>query len=258
MLLAGIVMKLGSYAGLRVAMNLFPQGFQMWGKWIVLLGVIGIVYAAAVALRQRDLKFVIGYSSVSHMGFVMLGLAAATTLSVSGAVLQMFSHGVIAALLFAVAGRMIYRRTHTRELDVLAGMNLSRALPFAAFTFVVASAASMGIPGFSGFAAEITILIGAWKTYPVAVWITGAGMVLVAAFTLRALKQSFFGDARSTVQLQDDRVALDPDWNEQQTVTAAEKFGACLLMFATVAVGLYPKLLLDRIMPAVEAMRFLQ
>ncbi len=262
MLLAGIVMKLGSYAGLRVAMNLFPQGFQMWGKWIVLLGVIGIVYAAAVALRQRDLKFVIGYSSVSHMGFVMcfvmFGLAAATALSVSGAVLQMFSHGVIAALLFAVAGRMIYRRTHTRELDVLSGMNLSRALPFAAFTFVVASAASMGIPGFSGFAAEITILIGAWKTYPGAVWITGAGMVLVAAFTLRALKQSFFGDARSTVQLQDGRVALDPDWNEQQTITAAEKFGACLLMFATVAVGLYPKLLLDRIMPAVEAMRFLQ
>ena len=258
MLLAGIVMKLGSYAGLRVAMNLFPQGFQMWGKWIVLLGVIGIVYAAAVALRQRDLKFVIGYSSVSHMGFVMFGLAAATALSVSGAVLQMFSHGVIAALLFAVAGRMIYRRTHTRELDVLAGMNLSRALPFAAFTFVVASAASMGIPGFSGFAAEITILIGAWKTYPVAVWITGVGMVLVAAFTLRALKQSFFGDARSTVQLQDGRVALDPDWNDQQTVTAAEKCGACLLMFATVAVGLYPKLLLDRIMPAVEAMRFLQ
>jgi len=258
MLLAGIVMKLGSYAGLRVAMNLFPQGFQMWGKWIVLLGVIGIVYAAAVALRQRDLKFVIGYSSVSHMGFVMFGLAAATALSVSGAVLQMFSHGVIAALLFAVAGRMIYRRTHTRELDVLAGMNLSRALPFAAFTFVVASAASMGIPGFSGFAAEITILIGAWKTYQGAVWITGAGMVLVAAFTLRALKQSFFGDARSTVQLPDGRVTLDPDWNEQQKVTAAEKCGACLLMFATVAVGLYPKLLLDRIMPAVEAMRFLQ
>src|SRR5467141_5020553 len=142
MLLAGIVMKLGSYAGLRVAMNLFPQGFQMWGKWIVLLGVIGIVYAAAVALRQRDLKFVIGYSSVSHMGFVMFGLAAATALSVSGAVLQMFSHGVIAALLFAVAGRMIYRRTHTRELDVLAGMNLSHAMPFAAFTFVVAAAAS--------------------------------------------------------------------------------------------------------------------
>jgi NADH-quinone oxidoreductase subunit M len=259
MLLAGIVMKLGSYAGLRVAMNLFPQGFQMWSKWIAVLAVIGIVYAAAVALRQSDLKFVIGYSSVSHMGFVLLGLATANVLGVSGAVLQMFSHGVIAALLFAVAGRMIYHRTHTRELDVLAGMNLSRAMPFAAFTFVIASAASIGIPGFSGFAAEITILIGAWKTYPLAVWITGAGMVLVAAFTLRALKQSFFGEAGSSVvRAQEGRVALDPDWNEQQGITVAEKIGACLLMFATLAVGVYPKLLLDRIMPAVETMRFLK
>ena len=257
MLLAGIVMKLGAYAGLRVAMNLFPQGFQIWSKSVAVLAVIGIIYAAAVALRQSDLKFVIGYSSVSHMGFVLLGLATANALGVSGAVLQMFSHGVIAALLFAVAGRMIYRRTHTRELDALAGMNLSRAMPFAAFTFVIASAASMGIPGFSGFAAEITILIGAWKTYPLAVWITGAGMVLIAAFTLRALKQSFFGESISGVRAEDGRVTLDPDWNEQQSITAAEKIGACLLMFATIAVGLYPKLLLDRIMPAVEAMRFL-
>src|SRR5205807_671278 len=121
-------------------------------------------------------------------------LATANALGVGGAVLQMFSHGVIAALLFAVAGRMIYRRTHTRDLDTLSGMNLSRVLPFAAFSFVIASAASMGIPGFSGFAAEITILLGAWKSYPPAVLVTGAGMVLVAAFTLRALKKTFFGD----------------------------------------------------------------
>jgi NADH-quinone oxidoreductase subunit M len=274
MLLAGIVMKLGAYAGLRVAMNLFPQGLHMWGKWIALLGVIGILYAAAVALRQRDLKFVIGYSSVSHMGFVLLGLASANVLAVSGSVLQMFSHGIIGALLFAVAGRMIYRRTHTRELDALSVMDLGRALPFAAFTFVIASAASMGIPGFSGFAAEITILIGTWKTYPLAVWITGVGMVLVAAFTLRALKQSFFADGlgsaavsaavvgvspttslaspRDTaIRARDERATLEP-------ITLAEKLGAGLLMFATLAVGLYPKLLLDRIQPAVEAMRFLK
>src|SRR5437868_1655104 len=138
MLLAGIIMKLGSYAGLRVAMNLFPQGFQMWRNWVAVLAVIGILYAAAVALRQRDLKFVIGYSSVSHMGFVLLGLATADVLGVSGAVLQMFSHGVIGALLFAVAGRMIYRRTHTRDLDELSLMELNRALPFGAFVFVIA------------------------------------------------------------------------------------------------------------------------
>jgi NADH-quinone oxidoreductase subunit M len=254
MLLAGIVMKLGAYAALRVAMNLFPDGFQMWRTPFAVLAVIGIVYAAAVALRQRDLKFVIGYSSVSHMGFVLLGLATANVFGVSGAVLQMFSHGVIGALLFAVAGRMIYRRTHTRDLDQLSAMNLRRALPFAAFTFVVASAASMGIPGFSGFAAEITILIGAWKTYPLAVWVVGAGMVLVAAFTLRALKRTFFDEVRT----QDGRVPLDSDWNEGAAITVPEKLGAALLMFATIAVGLYPKILLDRIQPAVEAMRFLR
>ena len=276
MLLAGIVMKLGAYGGLRVAMNLFPQGFYMWSTWIAVLAIIGIVYAAAVALRQRDLKFVIGYSSVSHMGFVLLGLATANAFGVSGAVLQMFSHGVIAALLFAVAGRMVYRRTHTRDLDTLSEMNLSHALPFAAFTFVIASAASMGIPGFSGFAAEITILIGAWKAFPIAVWITGAGMVLVAAFTLRALQQSFFGessaatpggsaapsgDAKSysasptLITSSAERSIHPPD---VAPITLPEKWGAGLLMFATLAVGLYPKLLLDRILPAVETMRFLK
>ena len=262
MLLAGIVMKLGAYAGLRVAMNLFPQGFQMWRGFFAALAVIGIVYAAAVALRQRDLKFVIGYSSVSHMGFVLLGLATANMIGVSGAVLQMFSHGVIAALLFAVAGRMIYRRTHTRELDTLSTMALGRALPFAAFSFVIASAASIGIPGFSGFAAEITILIGTWKTYPLAVWITGAGMVLVAAFTLRALKQSFFGEAVAnggTTAVSSQKITQlgSPNPQTLPPLTLAEKLGASLLMLATLAVGLYPKLLLDRIMPAVEAMRFL-
>ncbi len=246
MLLAGVVMKLGAYGALRAAMNLFPQGFAMWRGAIAVLAVIGIVSAAAIALRQRNLKFVIGYSSVSHMGFVLLGLATANTLGIGGAVLQMFSHGIIAALLFAVVGRMIYERTHTRDLHALAGMNLGRALPFAAFTFAIASAASMGIPGFSGFAAEITILIGVWNTYPMLVGIVGIGMVLTAAFTLRALKQSFFGES----------VATTPP--ELPPISFAEKCGAGLLMFATLAVGLYPKLLLDSILPAVEAMRVLK
>jgi NADH-quinone oxidoreductase subunit M len=255
MLLAGIVMKLGAYGALRVAMNLLPEGFQLWSKWIAVLAVVGIVYAAGVALRQRDLKFVIGYSSVSHMGFVLLGLATANALGVGGAVLQMFSHGVIAALLFAVAGRMIYRRTHTRELDVLAGMNLRNLLPFAAFTFVIASAASMGIPGFSGFAAEITVLLGAWKSYPLAVLVTGAGMVLVAAFTLRALKKTFFSDGAAGGSPLGGSAAPSGDLS---VISAAEKWGAALLMFATLAAGVYPKFLLDRILPAVEAMHFLK
>ena len=255
MLLAGIVMKLGAYGALRVALNLYPSGFALWSKWIAVLAVIGIVYAAAVALRQSDLKFVIGYSSVSHMGFVLLGLATANALGVSGSVLQMFSHGVIGALLFALAG-VIYLRTHTRDLTDLAGMHLSRTMPFVAFAFVVASAASMGIPGFSGFAAEITILLGAWKAYPMAVGITGIGMVLVAAFTLRALKKAFFGDDRAEGE-NAGRVATF-EGEAFSPITFAEKLGTCLLILATLGVGLYPRLLLDRIMPAVETMRFLK
>jgi NADH-quinone oxidoreductase subunit M len=113
----------------------------------------------------------------------------------------------------------------------------------------------MGIPGFSGFAAEITILLGAWKTFPLAVWITGVGMVLVAAFTLRALKQSFFGEASNDAVSQADSSATSP---ALEAITIAEKLGASLLIFATLAVGIYPKFLLDRIQPAVEAMRFLK
>src|SRR6185295_3812479 len=153
MLLAGVVMKLGAYGCLRVAITLFPLGLVAWQGTFATLATIGIVYGALVALTQKDFKFVIGYSSVSHMGFVLLGLVTLNEIGMSGAILQMFSHGIIAGLLFAVVGRMVYDRTHTRDLSVLEGMNLAKAMPFAAVTFVVASVASMGLPGFSGFVA---------------------------------------------------------------------------------------------------------
>ena len=129
MLLAGVVMKLGAYGALRVAMTLFPLGLQAWRHEIAVLATIGVVYGGLVALVQRDFKFVIGYSSVSHMGFVLLGLMTLTTIGLSGAVLQMFSHGVLAGLLFGVVGRMVYDRTHTRDFSQLETMNLGRALP---------------------------------------------------------------------------------------------------------------------------------
>jgi len=192
MLLAGVVMKLGAYGCLRVAMPLFPVGLAFWQPAIGWLAVAGIVYAGCIALVQDDFKFVIGYSSVSHMGFVLLGLAAANAQAVSGAVLQMFSHGIIAGLLFAVVGRMVYDRTHTRKLADLRAMPLHRRLPFAATIFVIAGLASMGLPGFSGFPAELTILIGAWKTSPVWAAIAALGVLVAAAFTLRAIQVSFF------------------------------------------------------------------
>ena len=130
------------------------------------LAVIGIVYGALVALAQTDFKFVIGYSSVSHMGFVLLGLMTLNQIGLDGAVLQMFSHGVIAGLLFAIVGRIVYDRTHTRQFAELEPMHLSRRLPFAAWAFVFAGVASMGLPGFSGFVAELQVLVGAWRANP--------------------------------------------------------------------------------------------
>jgi len=148
MLLAGVVMKLGAYGCLRVGIWLFPHGLDPWGfsllglgSWrdvFALLAVIGIVYGALVALAQTDFKFVIGYSSVSHMGFVLLGLMTLNQIGVTGAVLQMFSHGIIAGLLFAIVGRIVYERTHTRQLAELETMHLGRRLPFAAWAFVIA------------------------------------------------------------------------------------------------------------------------
>ena len=243
MLLAGVVMKLGAYGALRVAMTLFPLGLQAWRNEIGLLAVIGIVYGATVALVQKDFKFVIGYSSVSHMGFVLLGLVTINTIGLTGAVLQMFSHGIIAGLLFAVVGRMVYDRTHTRDLDALEGMNLGRALPFAAGTFAVAGFASMGLPGFSGFVAELQVLIGAWQVFPTFAVLAGLGILVGVAYTLRALQKAFYGDGGCESKTETEAHPLPP-------ISLPERIGAVVLIAVTLVIGLYPKLLLDLITPS--------
>jgi NADH-quinone oxidoreductase subunit M len=248
MLLAGVVMKLGAYGCLRVAMATFPTGLAYFAPAIAWLALIGIVYAGLVALVQEDFKFVIGYSSVSHMGFVLLGLAAAHPVAVGGAVLQMFSHGVIAGLLFAVVGRMVYERTHTRQLADLRARPLHRLLPFAAVVFVVAGLASMGLPGFSGFPAELTILIGTWKTSPLWTLVAATGVLVAAAFTLRAIQVSFFGKT--------DAAPAACHAHPLPPITWAEKAGALLLIAATVYIGLNPDALLRWIQPALESPLF--
>ncbi|MBE7501074.1 MAG: NADH-quinone oxidoreductase subunit M [Verrucomicrobiales bacterium] len=247
MLLAGVVMKLGAYGALRAGVALFPEGVRTWQEPLAALAVIGIVYGALVALVQRDFKFVIGYSSVSHMGFVMLGLVTLHEVGVSGAVLQMFSHGIIAGLLFGVVGRMVYDRAHTRELEELAGLRLSRRLPFAAATFVVASLASMGLPGFSGFVAEISVLIGAWQSLPLAVGVTGIGIVLGVAYLLRAMQHGFFAGGEAG-EINPPGSAVPP----LPPITWPEKVGAGMLLLTTVVIGLFPRLLLDYIVPSVQ------
>jgi NADH-quinone oxidoreductase subunit M len=259
MLLAGVVMKLGAYGCLRVGIGLFPHGLDPWGwsflglgSWrdvFALLAIIGIVYGALVALAQTDFKFVIGYSSVSHMGFVLLGLMALNQIGMTGAVLQMFSHGVIAGLLFAIVGRVVYDRTHTRQFEDLEKMHLARRLPFAAWAFVIAGMASMGLPGFSGFVAELQVLVGAWIAKPWWTVVAGVGIVVGVAYTWRALQKAFFADKLPT-----------PDehpkegWPDLGAITWPEVTGVVLLALTTLAVGLYPRILLSSIEPAVRAL----
>ena len=255
MLLAGVVMKLGAYGCLRVAMMLLPQGLAPWGfhllglgSWrdvFALLALIGIVYGASVALVQSDFKLVIGYSSVSHMGFVLLGLMTLNLVGLDGAVLQMFSHGVIAGLLFAVVGRMVYDRTHTRDLNELAPMHLARAIPFAAAVFILAAMASIGLPGFSGFIAEFQVLIGLWRSTPWMTGVAGFGILIGVAFTWRALTRAFFGQGTATTAVH----ACPP-------ITWPERLGAFLLLGATLAIGLYPRILTDLILPSLNSPLF--
>lgn len=249
MLLAGVVMKLGAYGALRVSMALFPEGLRIWHEAAGMLAVIGVVYGALVALTQKDFKFVIGYSSVSHMGFVLLGLASMNMTGLVGAVLQMFSHGIIAGLLFGVVGRMVYDRTHTRNLDELQSMGLGRALPFAAATFVLAGCASMGLPGFSGFVAELQVLIGAWKRFPWFAVISGLGIILGAAFTLRAMQRAFFASESGIVEA-GTRPEGEP---RMEPITWPEKIGAVALLGLSVAMGLHPSWMIQWIQSSFES-----
>ena len=259
MLLAGVVMKLGAYGCLRVAMGLFPHGLDPWGfsflgvgSWrdvFAWLAVIGIVYGALVALAQTDFKFVIGYSSVSHMGFVLLGLMTLNQIGLDGAVLQMFSHGIIAGLLFAIVGRIVYDRTHTRQFAELETMHLSRRLPFAAWAFVAAGIASMGLPGFSGFVAELQVLIGSWMVNPWWTGATGVGLIVGVAYIWRALQKAFFTDGLPTPHELESEEA-----HKFAPICWSEMAGVALLLASTLVVGLYPRILLDQIEPAVKAL----
>jgi len=224
-----------------------------WRDVLSWLAVIGIVYGATVALVQRDFKFVIGYSSVSHMGFVLLGLMTLNRFGLSGSVLQMFSHGIIAGLLFAVVGRMVYDRTHTRELAELEGMHLNRALPFAAVTFTIAIIASMGLPGFSGFVAELQVLIGAWYASPTLALLSGLGILVGVAYSLRVLQRSFFSDQDADAP---KTPPVDSHHGILQAITVPERVGAVILIAATLVIGLYPRLLLSLITPSFESVLF--
>jgi NADH-quinone oxidoreductase subunit M len=236
MLLAGVMMKLGSYGCLRVAVWILPQGAQDWLLPIAVLAVIGALYGAVITFVQRDFKFLIGYSSVSHMALTILGLAAATPIALTGAVLQMFAHGIMSALLFAVVGRMVYDRTHTRQLSELGG--LFKQLPAAGIFFTIGSLASMGMPGLASFWAELNIFLGTWERFPAMAVLGAISVPITAAYMLRTLYGVFFSaEQKPAIEL--PRLT----WPEY---AAGGILAAALLIF-----GLFPGLLTESIAQSV-------
>ena len=240
MFLAGISMKLGGYGCLRVATFLMPDAAHAYAPIIIVLATIAIIYGAFATMMQTDLKYINAYSSVSHCGFVLLGIGMLTRTSINGAVLQMVSHGLMTALFFAAIG-MIYSRTHTRLVAQLGG--LLKVTPFISTVFVIAGLCSLGLPGFSGFVAEMTVFMGAWqnpdKWYRLATILACASIVVTAVYILRAAGKTVMGPMSSAY----DKLT-DATWNE--------KLAAGVLIIAIVAIGVAPFWLNDLIKPGTE------
>lgn len=235
MIHAGVLMKLGAYGILRLGMTLCPEGLAYWADLMALLGTVGIVYGAFVGLAQTDLKYVIGYSSVSHMGMVGLGLSTMTVNGINGAVFQMFAHGVMTALFFSAVG-YIYDRTHTKMIPELGG--LSKTMPIASAFFIVAAFAGIGVPCMASFWAELLVFLGAVKTYPVRGILAVLGLVVSALFMLRVVQKTFYGE-------RNERWAHIPD------VPPFLATPRIILVSIIIFFGIFPKLMLDVIQSAV-------
>jgi NADH-quinone oxidoreductase subunit M len=234
MLLAGIEMKVGAFAALRAGLMLLPDGMRYWAPIVIILATINVVYGAFIAMIQKDFKYVIGFSSVSHMGLVFIGFATLTPEGLTGAGLQMFSHGIMTALFFSVVG-MVYDRAHTRNLDELGG--LFKFMPIAMIGFVVGGLVSMGMPGFSGFVAEMPIYIGAWKTYPVTAIISAISIVVTAAYILLVVRKVFFGETPTAIK------------SGMSDISVLDKVVVLSLSGIMIIIGILPSLLV----PTIEA-----
>jgi NADH-quinone oxidoreductase subunit M len=240
-ILAGILLKLGTYGYLRFAIPIFPEAAERFGPLVATLAVIGILYGALVALVQKDVKSLVAYSSVAHLGFVMLGLVANNQQGISGAVLQMVNHGLSTGALFLMVG-MLYERRHTRMLDDFGG--LWKSVPLFCGFFLVVAMSSAGLPGLNGFVGEFTILLGMYLKQPVFAILASLGVILAAWYLLVAFRKIAQGpltnpanDSRSLPDLKAGEIAM--------------LLPLVLLFFV---IGLFPNLFLDKINPSVEAL----
>jgi len=251
MIHAGVLMKLGAYASMRVGIQLIPEGAVYWLPLVILFTVVNVIYGSLIAMRQRDMKYLIGYSSVSHMGLVTMGFAAMNVVGFTGAGIQMVSHGIMTALFFAVVG-MIYDRAHTRDMDALSGM--AKALPVTMVAFTIGGLVSMGMPGLSGFIAEFPIFLGVWaggtlnladtalnlnpaSYYPILAIISVLGIIITAAYILRAIGTVFLGDYDGE------------KWHDMRPLLSIDYVTLVGFVIILIAIGMFPSI----IAPIVES-----
>ncbi len=251
MIHAGVLMKLGAYASMRIGIQMLPDGAVYWLPAIIFLTLINVLYGSLIAMRQRDMKYLIGYSSVSHMGLVTMGFAAMNLKGFTGAGIQMVSHGIMTALFFSVVG-MVYDRAHTRDMDELGGM--MKVLPWALGAFIVGGLVSMGMPGLSGFVAEFPIFLGIWTGgtmalsetvggldpsiyYPIIAVLMVLGIIITAAYVLRAIGNVFFGDYDAH------------KWHDMRPLLGIDKLVLLAFVVILIVIGVFPSV----ISPIVES-----
>ncbi len=234
---AGVLMKLGAFAALRVGIMLLPEGARFHLPWIIVLTLINVVYGAFIAMVQTDFKYVIGFSSVSHMGLVLMGFATLNGDGMLGAGVQMFSHGIMTALFFAVVG-VIYDRAHTREIPKLGGF--ARFMPLVAAAFVVGGMVSMGMPGFSGFVAEFPIFMGLWRYQPWIAIVASISIVITASYIIRIIGKVFFG------KMPEEFIGHFGD------VTFLDKVALVFLSAVLIGIGVYPTIMVTMVESGVE------
>ncbi len=235
---AGVLMKLGAFAALRVGIMLLPEGAKAHMWWIILLTLVNVVYGAFIAFVQTDFKYVIGFSSVSHMGLVAMGFATLNSQGMLGAGVQMFSHGVMTALFFAVVG-MIYDQTHTREISRLGGF--SKIMPLVSIAFIIGGLTSMGMPGFSGFVAEFPIFMGLWGVYPWIAIVAAISIVVTAAYIIRIATKVFFGAIPAEFE------------GHVHDVTVLDKLALVVLSTILVGLGVFPRIMVPMVQSGVDA-----
>lgn len=234
---AGVLMKLGAFAALRVGIMLLPEGASFHLPWIIVLTLVNVVYGAFIAMVQTDFKYVIGFSSVSHMGLVLMGFATLTREGFLGSGVQMFSHGIMTALFFAVVG-MVYDQAHTREIPKLGGFG--KIMPLVAVAFIIGGLVSMGMPGFSGFIAEFPIFMGLWRFQPWIAITASISIVITAAYIIRVIGRVFFG------QLPEEFGGHVRD------VTVLDKVALGLLSVILIGIGIFPKLMVPLVQSGVD------